>query len=373
MKTFVKISMLMLTMLSMGFSESLQAQSPEKMSYQAVIRDGSDNLITSSNVGMRIQILQGSISGTSVYEETHTPNTNANGLVSIQVGAGNVVSGDFTNIDWANGSYYIKNEIDPTGGTNYVVSGTSELLSVPYALHAKTAENTNGDGLWSEDNNDIYYDSGNVGIGSSNPRQDLDIVNPSSSVRVKSTTPGTIFNPSGDAFLILDKASFSNNANLNLQSEGEIKFYAGLLGTNNFSISTDLSILDGLEVKSDGDVNISGELQTEDTGNANMIPIAYGTYIHTDGGLVNSSGNISVDPKGGGLNGAQYFSIVLDNVNQFNFNEYTISLTSLSGTDSVYYDRLSTFSLDSGDFSVRTINADGVKFWGDFSIIIYKP
>ena len=96
MKTFIKISMLMLMMFSIGFSESLQAQSPEKMSYQAVIRDGSDNLITSSNVGMRIQILQGSISGTSIYEETHTATTNANGLVSIQVGAGNVVSGDFT-------------------------------------------------------------------------------------------------------------------------------------------------------------------------------------------------------------------------------------------------------------------------------------
>ena len=140
MKTFIKISMLMLMMFSIGFSESLQAQSPEKMSYQAVIRDGSDNLITSSNVGMRIQILQGSISGTSIYEETHTATTNANGLVSIQVGAGNVVSGDFTNIDWGNDSYYIKNEIDPTGGTNYSITGTSQLLSVPYALYAKTSD-----------------------------------------------------------------------------------------------------------------------------------------------------------------------------------------------------------------------------------------
>ena len=140
MKTFIKITILMLIMFSMGFSERVQAQSPEKMSYQAVIRDGSDNLITSSNVGMRIQILQGSISGTSIYEETHTPTTNANGLVSIQVGAGNVVSGDFTNIDWGNDSYYIKNEIDPTGGTNYSITGTSQLLSVPYALYAKTSD-----------------------------------------------------------------------------------------------------------------------------------------------------------------------------------------------------------------------------------------
>ena len=140
MKTIIKITMLMLIMFSIGFSGSLQAQSPERMSYQAVIRDGSDNLITSSNVGIKIQILQGSISGTTVYEETHTPTTNANGLISIQVGAGNVVSGNFTNIDWANGSYYIKNQIDPDGGTNYSITGTSELLSVPYALYAKTSD-----------------------------------------------------------------------------------------------------------------------------------------------------------------------------------------------------------------------------------------
>ena len=136
--------MLMLMMFSMGLSESLQAQSPEKMSYQAVIRDGSNNLITSSNVGMRIQILQGSEFGAAVYVETHTPATNANGLVSIEIGSGTVINGDFTTIDWSNGPYYIKNEIDPTGGTSYTITGTSQLMSVPYALHAKTAESVTG-------------------------------------------------------------------------------------------------------------------------------------------------------------------------------------------------------------------------------------
>ena len=144
MKTFIKITILMLMMFSMVFSESLQAQSPEKMSYQAVIRDGSDNLITSSNVGMRIQILQGSEFGAAVYVETHTPATNANGLVSIEIGSGTVINGDFTTIDWSNGPYYIKNEIDPTGGSSYTITGTSQLMSVPYALHAKTAESVTG-------------------------------------------------------------------------------------------------------------------------------------------------------------------------------------------------------------------------------------
>ena len=123
---------------------TLWAQSPEKMSYQAVIRDASDNLITDTPIGMQISILQGSASGTAVYVETQEPSTNANGLVSIEIGTGTVESGDFTTIDWANGPYFIKTETDPTGGTSYTITGTSQLLSVPYALHAKTADSIVG-------------------------------------------------------------------------------------------------------------------------------------------------------------------------------------------------------------------------------------
>ncbi|MFW5757848.1 MAG: hypothetical protein ACOCYO_04120 [Bacteroidota bacterium] len=122
---------------------SVFAQSPEKMSYQAVIRDASDNLITDTQVGMQISILQGSANGTAVYVETQEPNTNANGLVNIEIGTG-TTSDDFSTIDWANGPYFIKTETDPEGGTNYTITGTSQLLSVPYALHAKTAVNVTG-------------------------------------------------------------------------------------------------------------------------------------------------------------------------------------------------------------------------------------
>jgi len=126
---------------------SILAQSPEKMSYQAVIRNSSDELVTNQTVGMQISILQGSANGTPVYVETQTPTTNTNGLVSIEIGSTNatIVSGDFSTIDWANSSYFIKTETDPTGGTSYTITGTSQLLSVPYALHAKTAETVTGE------------------------------------------------------------------------------------------------------------------------------------------------------------------------------------------------------------------------------------
>lgn len=117
------------------------AQSPEKMSYQAVIRDGSNALVASSPIGMQISILQGSATGTAVYVETQNPSSNADGLVSIKIGGGALVSGNFATIDWADGPYFVKTETDPTGASSYTITGTSQLLSVPYALHAKYAEN----------------------------------------------------------------------------------------------------------------------------------------------------------------------------------------------------------------------------------------
>jgi hypothetical protein len=118
----------------------LFAQVPEKISYQAVVRDGSNNLISSTAIRMKISILQGSANGTVVYSETQIPSSNSNGLVTVDIGGGTVVSGAFASIDWANGTFFIKTEIDLTGGTNYSVTGTSQLLSVPFAMNAKTVD-----------------------------------------------------------------------------------------------------------------------------------------------------------------------------------------------------------------------------------------
>ncbi len=112
------------------------AQSPGKMSYQAVIRDAANHLVVNHAVGMRITILKGSATGFPEYTEVKVPVTNENGLVTIEIGTGS----GFSSIDWANGPYFLKTEIDPTGGSAYSIDGVSQLLSVPYAQHSKTAE-----------------------------------------------------------------------------------------------------------------------------------------------------------------------------------------------------------------------------------------
>ena len=114
----------------------LWAQAPQSFSYQAVVRGTNNTLITNKSVGMRISLLQGSDTGNTVYVETQTPTANTNGLVSIAIGNGTVVSGMFSSIDWSKGPYFIKTETDPTGGANYSLTTVSQLLSVPYALYS---------------------------------------------------------------------------------------------------------------------------------------------------------------------------------------------------------------------------------------------
>jgi hypothetical protein len=117
---------------------SILAQTPEKMSYQVVLRDASNVLLTNQEVGIQIRILQATITGTAVYTETQTKTTNINGLLSLAIGTG-TSSDDFSAIDWSAGPYFIKTATDPSGGSSYTITGTSQLMSVPFAMYAKTS------------------------------------------------------------------------------------------------------------------------------------------------------------------------------------------------------------------------------------------
>lgn len=118
-----------------------QGQTPQAFQYQAVARNAAGQISANQLVGFRMSILQGTTTGTTVYSETHAATTNAFGLVNLEIGNGTPGSGTFSDINWGSGVYFVQIELDATGGTNYQLMGTSQLLSVPYALHAKTADN----------------------------------------------------------------------------------------------------------------------------------------------------------------------------------------------------------------------------------------
>ena len=135
MKSILQKLIRSIILFSLFFSLSSSfAQAPQKMSYQAIIRNATNTLVSNANIGMKISVLQGTATGTAVYVETQTTTTNINGLATLEIGAGTIVSGTFASIAWGTNTYFIKTETDPTGGTTYSIVGTSQFLSVPYAL-----------------------------------------------------------------------------------------------------------------------------------------------------------------------------------------------------------------------------------------------
>ena len=112
---------------------------PNAFNYSAVARNAAGQPIAAATIGIQITILKTSPIGTSEYSENHFVNTDAFGLFNLVIGAGAVQSGSMATIDWSIDNYYLKVGMDATGGTNFIIMGTTQLLSVPYALYAKNA------------------------------------------------------------------------------------------------------------------------------------------------------------------------------------------------------------------------------------------
>jgi len=170
-----------LTILSFLMASTLFAQVPQAINYQAVATNTSGTPIANSNISVRISILAGSATGTNVYTETHSTTTSPNGIFNVEIGRGNVVSGNFPNIQWYAQPHFAKIDIDVNGGTNYQTIGTTQFLSVPYALFAENVAMIFGiDKLFASDtinlNMNHYYDdnqSGFYNLGGYYPKSSL--------------------------------------------------------------------------------------------------------------------------------------------------------------------------------------------------------
>jgi trimeric autotransporter adhesin len=147
-----------LLIIACGFALAAQSQAPQALNYQAVARNGVGQIVPSQNIGVRFSVINSTATGTTVYQETHTTTTNNFGLFTLAIGRGTVVSGTFNTIDWGGGDKYLKVEIAPQGGTNYVIQGTTQLLSVPYALYSEKTRLLAG-------NNTITITNGNTITG----------------------------------------------------------------------------------------------------------------------------------------------------------------------------------------------------------------
>ncbi len=136
-----------------------QVAPPQAFSYSAVARDAQGNPLVNQSIGVQFSILKGSTVGPVQYQENQFTTTNQFGIFTLIIGTGTVLQGTFNSINWGNDSYYLKVGLDATGGTNFQIMGTTQFLSVPYALYAESAGNATYQVL-SFSNDTLYLTNG---------------------------------------------------------------------------------------------------------------------------------------------------------------------------------------------------------------------
>jgi hypothetical protein len=273
------------------------SQAPQKFKYQSIARNASGLELASSPIGIRFSVRDLSVSGTIVYQETHAVTTNTFGLFSINVGEGTASIGTIGSVDWANGSKYLEVEADLTGGTSYTPFGTSELLSVPYALYAHSSGtpllpvgNAPGntpywDGsAWIVNSSNIYNNGGFVGIGTATPVQRLHV--------------------NGNMNIVADSSYMINNRKI-LWANGTANLFVGFnagssntIGFNNSFIGYNSGILNSVGSQNTfvgtetGSANIDGMMNSflgrragfsNTNGNENTFIGAYAGQSNTEG------------------------------------------------------------------------------------------
>ncbi|WP_417609544.1 hypothetical protein [Owenweeksia hongkongensis] len=264
------------TLLIFALSLMVSAQAPERFQYQTVVRDNAGQPIANQNVSFKINIHEGSSGGTVVYSETHTLSTNDFGLVNLQVGGGTVVSGTMAAIDWGADEFHLETELDAAGGASYVSMGTTQLLSVPYAL-------SSGDKVWDKNGTSAIYDGGKVGIGINTPSNFVEVTGANSAVLMsieKTDAAG-----GNDVLEIRTQTGAPNNAAfIEMQRGSTVEARVNADGSAEFS-----------KVTVDEDLNATTS-PDKGTVYANGLPIAYG-YISsgtTTASLVTDYGVASV-------------------------------------------------------------------------------
>ena len=136
----IRTYFLFVSVVYFSIGSQIYSQTPAAFKYQTVCRDASGVILANQMLGFRLSLLQGSPNGPTVFSETHSTASNDFGVVNLNVGQGNSVQGNIQNLDWINNSYFLKVEFDPSGQSNYLFMGSSQIMAVPYALNAKHAK-----------------------------------------------------------------------------------------------------------------------------------------------------------------------------------------------------------------------------------------
>lgn len=267
----------------------LWAQSPQAFKYQAVIRNNQGKVLVNQLVSLQISILQDNPMGDVVYMETHQVATNDYGIANITIGNGEVVTGVFADIPWGTNTHFVKTELDITGNRNYEFIGTSQLLSVPYALYAEKAGSANNanDDFDKDPTNELQVLSleGNILTLSNGNTIDLSKYLDNTDQQTLSIDNNQLSISGGNTVTIdannrdeIQAIQFSNDT-LYLSDGGNVYLGAYWDNTDNQTLS-----IDGNTLSIDGGNSV--QFDTDSTNEIQAISFSNDTLYLSNGGMV---------------------------------------------------------------------------------------
>jgi hypothetical protein len=326
-------------------------QTPQAFKYQAAVRDNAGNILVNKTVTFRISILQGSVSGAPVYSELHAKLTNNLGLVDLEIGRGTSPSGSFSSINWEVSAYFLKVEMDPAGGTAFQTLGTSQLLSVPFALMAKEVESVPTDATLSGSGTDASP----LKIGQQAASSGQVLKWNGTTWKPGTDLTGTTTTPAGSTGNVQfnNSGAFGGDAGLNWDNT---KKRLGI-GTN--APSASLNVIG--DAVASGTV-IAGEFQRNSTGNANLVPIAYGV-ISFNGSIISGTGNFTASYN----STFKCYEISINN-EYFLFSGCSAVVTPLGGIDP----SIAVINNVNGLLQVYLYQLSGTIRQANFSFVAYK-
>ena len=360
-----------IAVLLITISNAMYAQAPQGMNYQAVVRDANGDLMTNQNVTVIFTIKQGTTSGTTVYSETQSVTTNNYGGFVAIIGQGTPITQTFDAIDWGTDNYFLNVNVD---GNDL---GTTQLLSVPYALYANTASKADSanfaqnadtatvatrleNPIWkTKQSNGDYFTSGKpVIIG--------DSISDAMALTVRKSTIGSgheladfrigTLGAGGDVINLEVGSSSSTNAQF-IECNKQI---SSNLIMSMFKVNTNGSVYARDSIKTSKNLTVGTEVNRTNTGTANLIPIAYG-MVQMTGAIASGTGNFTVT-----RNVTGEYRIAINGVS-FNLSDYTVLITIQYGASHTYY------ALSAGKLIVKPFDLAGNPVNASFSFAVYKP
>lgn len=267
------------------------SQAPQSVSYQGIARDASGNAYASQSISLRLSILQGGVSGTNVYQEIHNTTTNTHGLFVLQMGNGTVQSGSFSNIDWGNSTYFVQTEMDETGGSNYQLLGTSQILSVPYALYAENAGNLQDNDSTNELNTTMVVNGTNLeltdgggtltadlsGLGGNTLDEAYDQGGAGAGANITADAGPVTMNTNSSNAIVLDVDHNNTGVGVSVASNNTGNTFSAVQATTNSNSNLASAVIGNTDGAAYG---VSGQASATSTAEAAV----YGSNLRTTGG-----------------------------------------------------------------------------------------